>query len=104
MTKIKLGYLILSFPDTIEIYVDEFTGVKYIMTGHDYYEGDCYCSGLTPLIDENGKPEKFTKEEVAYLKTLATNISDTLSSDSGLYQRRRRKRRTPEVAYYSMEL
>ena len=54
MEKIKVGFLIISFRKNIEILVDENTGNKYLMTGHDFYENDNYCSGLTLMLDENG--------------------------------------------------
>lgn len=102
MEKIKIGFLIISFRKNIEIYVDENTGMKYLMTGHDYYEGDCYCSGLTPMYDENGKPDRYSKEQVAYLKSIALDISR--DENRGTYQSTRRKRKTANVAYDCIEI
>ena len=102
MEKIKVGFLIISFRKNIEILVDENTGNKYLMTGHDFYENDNYCSGLTLMLDENGKPDKYTKEQIAYLKSIATDY--TRDENRGLYRTNRRKAKNEMVAYDYIEL
>ena len=102
MGKIKTGFIIIAYPKNIEIYVDVLSGNKYLMTGHEYHEGDNYCSGLTQMLDESGKPDRYTKEEIEYLKSIATDI--TIPSNHSRYSHDRRDRREVTVAYYYYDL
>lgn len=101
MEKIKFGFIIIAFEKNFEIIVDENSGQKYIMSGHDYYDADSICSGLTVMYNENGKPDRLTKEQIEYLKSIAVDLS--LEADRADYDYIRWKKKKTTVAYYHKE-
>ena len=96
-----MGFIVISLRRNVEIYIDELTGNKYLLVGHDYYEPKSYTSGLTQMLDENGKPERYTREQIEYLKSKAMNINDVPTGAA--YQHLRNKRKEPSIAYQYFE-
>ena len=101
MSKITFGFLRISFEKDFEIIVDEKSGQKYFQSGHDYYDADSICGGMTIMLDENGKPDRLTREEIEYLKSIAHPIN--IEAEGAAYGRIRHKKKEPCVAYIYRE-
>lgn len=75
MEKIKIGFLYLVIGSSVQIMVDEATGQKYLYMYTEDSLGFGSASGLTIMLDKNGNPDKFSPEEIEYLKSIAIDIN-----------------------------